>query len=199
MRARTSGLVALLVGLAVIWSTPTTARPPSPLLAVPDAEFHAVPTPNGPAETLFLPTPSPSPTPRPTVTPAPTPRPTPKPRPTTVPVPTGHAITGWATYYCCTAHYGDGLYAAAGPALRAALGGDPAFRHRYVTLTFHAGTALTHVRVQLVDWCACRPKHAAERAIDLEPAAFAALAPLQTSAGRRAFLGRGVIWVSISW
>lgn len=75
------------------------------------------------------------------------------------------ALSGIASWYCCTAGYGDGLYAAAGPALRV---GN--WRGTVVTVSADG----VSVRVQLVDVCQCY----GARLIDLEPAAFARLAPL---------------------
>jgi hypothetical protein len=79
---------------------------------------------------------------------------------------------GTVSWYClpgrsaCTAGYpADGLYAAAGPALR---WGD--WRGRSLTLT--AGDR--SVRVTLIDWCACPDG----RLIDLYASAFRELAPL---------------------
>jgi hypothetical protein len=68
---------------------------------------------------------------------------------------TTHAISGRASYYCragvsiCTVHHPDGPgfddYAAAGPALRAAIGPDWRGRIVYVD----------GIRVKLIDWCEC--------------------------------------------
>jgi hypothetical protein len=76
------------------------------------------------------------------------------------------SVKGVASWYCCTAHYGDGLYAAAGRALRAFLG--PKWRGMRVRVC-----AASCIVVRLVDWMA-NPK----ALIDLEPAAFRLLAPL---------------------
>jgi hypothetical protein len=68
---------------------------------------------------------------------------------------TTHAISGRASYYCragvsiCTVNHPDGAgfdaYAAAGPALRAAIGPDWRGRIVYVD----------GIRVKLIDWCKC--------------------------------------------
>lgn len=111
------------------------------------------------------------------------------------PVPTvtgaapGHSLTGTASWYClprsaCTRGYpATGLFAAAGPALRAALG--PNWRGRVVTARAN-GRA---VRVRLIDWCQCYAGTSRERAIDLYASAFRQLAPLS----------HGVIKVEVRW
>jgi rare lipoprotein A (peptidoglycan hydrolase) len=73
----------------------------------------------------------------------------------------------------------DGLYAAAGPALRAMLG--PKWRGRYVTVS--AG-ARRSIRVRINDWCGCP----GGRLIDLADEAFARLAALS----------RGLIRVTVA-
>jgi hypothetical protein len=78
-------------------------------------------------------------------------------------------IGGKATYY----DSGPGLYGAAGPLLREALGGDPAFRGQRVEVC-----ADECVTVQLVDWCACGDRAGVPTIIDLSRDAFARLAPL---------------------
>lgn len=111
---------------------------------------------------------APSPTPRPSR------RPATKPPATVVPsraassqslrVPTNRAtrmvsggLRGTASWYClvgrsaCTRGYAaSGLYAAAGPAIRAALGD---WRGRYVTVAAQGTRAA--VVIQLIDWCSC--------------------------------------------
>ena len=84
-------------------------------------------------------------------------------------------VRGTATWYClpgvspCTAGYPeDGKYAAAGPALRAALSD---WRGR--TITVSAGGRSVK-DVVLVDWCRCD----GGGLIDLYAGVFAALAPL---------------------
>jgi len=86
-----------------------------------------------------------------------------------VPAPTAtsaprHGLSGIATWYATGP---DGLYAAAGPALRQALG--PGWRGRSVTVC-----RSTCIRVKLVDWCAC----SGTRVVDLSDEAFRALGPL---------------------
>lgn len=96
----------------------------------------------------------------------------------------GGSLSGTATWYCspgrspCTRGYPGGLYAAAGPALRAALGD---WRGRQVTVSA-GGRSVT---VMLIDWCAC----GSGRVIDLYGEAFARLAPLS----------RGVLTVTLTW
>lgn len=84
------------------------------------------------------------------------------------------SVTGKATWYVW--HPGQ---AAAGPALRAALGKN--WRGAYV----RACTATRCVRVRLTDWCACP----GGRVIDLDVRAFATLAAPS----------RGVIRVKVRW
>lgn len=62
----------------------------------------------------------------------------------------------------------DGLYAAAGPALRRMLG--PKWRGRYVTVSAGGRS----IRVRLTDWCGCY----GSRLLDLSDEAFAGLAAL---------------------
>ena len=80
------------------------------------------------------------------------------------------ALTGRATWYA----YRSGQ-AAAGPALRTALG--KSWRGRTVTVNGQ--------RVTLTDWCAC----GGGRIIDLDSRTFAAIAPLS----------RGVVRVDVRW
>jgi len=90
--------------------------------------------------------------PQPVVTPKVVQRATPKP----IGAPrTSHSVRGVATWYCqpgvsrCTSGYpSTGAYAAAGPALRAALGH---WRGKVVWVN--------GIRVTLVDWCACSGAH----------------------------------------
>jgi hypothetical protein len=81
---------------------------------------------------------------------------------------TTHAISGRASYYCragvsvCTVNHPDGggfdAYAAAGPALRAAIGPDWRGRIVYVD----------GIRVKLIDWCQCYGgKTGVEKLLDL--------------------------------
>lgn len=85
---------------------------------------------------------------------------------------TSHVLRGPASWYCnrspsrgpvspCHDAYGDSAgfdaYAAAGPALRAAIGGD--WRGRVVSVD--------GLRVRLVDWCQCYEGQANEKVIDL--------------------------------
>jgi hypothetical protein len=76
-------------------------------------------------------------------------------------------VGGWATYYAY--HKGQ---AAAGPALRRALGAG----WRGMTVTVWNGAR--HVTVRLTDWCACGPRHGVPTIIDLDTRDFDDLAPL---------------------
>jgi rare lipoprotein A (peptidoglycan hydrolase) len=123
--------------------------------------------------------------------PTPTPRTSPRQSPaaslrgasmTPAPV-VGTPVAGVATWYCkpgrsaCTRnHPADGLFAAAGPALRV---GD--WRGRLVTVTAGGRS----VEVRLVDTCGCP----GNRVIDLYASAFERL-------GR---LSKGVLEVTVSW
>lgn len=80
-------------------------------------------------------------------------------------------IGGKATWY----DDGPGLYGAAGPDLREAMGGDPAFRGQAVQVC-----AESCVIVVLRDWCACSDRNGVPTIIDLSPDAFRRLAPLST-------------------
>jgi len=179
----------VLVGLAgiislVVMATGVTGQEPTPIIPISSTAFReveaATPTPlPSPTPTLAptpTPTPQSTPTPTPTVAPKPTPRPTP--RPTKKPAlprasSTGHSASGVPTYYCragvsrCTRGYPDragvaDYYAAAGPSLRV---GN--WRGRVVTVWANG----RHLRVKLVDFCACGGSHF----IDLYWDAFKAL------------------------
>ena len=77
------------------------------------------------------------------------------------------SISGLASWYCragvsaCTYGYPDGsgfnAYAAAGPALRAAIGPD--WRGRVITVD--------GIRVKLIDWCQCYQGEPHEKLLDL--------------------------------
>jgi hypothetical protein len=91
-----------------------------------------------------------------------------------------HVRSGTASWYCghgspCTRGYPDGLYAAAGPALR-----QGRWRGRTVTVALGA----RRVRVTLIDWCACP-----SRLLDLYSSAFE----------RLALLSHGLVNVGVSW
>jgi hypothetical protein len=91
---------------------------------------------------------------------------------------TGHSISGLASYYCragvspCVKGYPDtrgfDAYAAAGPALRIAMGGGAAvtapdpWRGKVVRV---CGDFC--VRVKLIDWCQCHWRTSIEKLIDL--------------------------------
>jgi len=87
---------------------------------------------------------------------------------------TSHVLRGTASWYCnndgsraqtsaCHHRYPDtggfDAYAAAGPMLRAALGGGERWRGRVVLVD--------GIRVKLVDWCQCYKGQANEKVIDL--------------------------------
>lgn len=65
------------------------------------------------------------------------------------------------------------FYAAAGPALRAALGGY-AYRETYEVKITNLDTGLS-ATAWVVDWCQCSEGRPTEKAVDLSPALFKAL------------------------
>lgn len=102
--------------------------------------------------------------------------------PVAVPLPdTSSDVRGWATWYDAPSKQD----AAAGPALRRALGRD--WRGSWVRVSRIAGGEVRTVVVVLSDWCACGPRHGSPTVIDLDDRAFDALGSL----------GEGVIRVSI--
>lgn len=156
--------VSVAAGLEPIQSSP-----------IPDSAFERVVVP----VTSTWPLADPSPTPdlevlrEPSISTPPPERPQPA-LPVTSPIvvstapKTTHAISGRASYYCragvsiCTVNHPDGggfdAYAAAGPALRAAIGPDWRGRIVYVD----------GIRVKLIDWCQCYGgKTGVEKLLDL--------------------------------
>lgn len=105
----------------------------------------------------------------------------------------GQRVAGRASWYClhgvsaCVAGRGGGLYAAAGPKLRVAMGGGAAvtapqpWRGRSVTVCITGTTRC--VRVRLIDWCQCSWKKPGEKVIDLYGDAMRVLAPNFRSLG----------------
>ena len=89
------------------------------------------------------------------------------PIPATSAITTSRTISGVASWYCragwspCTTTHPDGAgfdaYAAAGPALRAAIGPD--WRGTIVTVD--------GLRVKLIDWCQCYRGQPSEKLLDL--------------------------------
>lgn len=165
---------AILAALLYLLSTPTaTGHVPSAFRPIPPDAFQ--PVWNAPSASLA-----------PTVVPTATPGPTPRPKPSaTPPLRASHLLIGLATWYCLpgvsacmAAHPTGGMYAAAGPALRAALG--PHWRGRVVTV---CGSKC--VQVTLADWCSCGGGHT----IDLYADAFRQIASLS----------QGVVGVVIRW
>lgn len=164
--------IAVTLTLVAVLAPPdeaalTPERPPS--VAVPAA---TVPV------SVVAPTETPSPTPLPTRARTPSPKPTPAATPTKTPRPR-HYLAGLATWY----NDGPGYYAAAGPALRRAIG--PGWRDRIVTVCVRR--CITGVR--LSDWCACGKRNGRNTVLDLSLFTFARLGPP----------GRGVMEVTVSW
>lgn len=88
-------------------------------------------------------------------------------------------LRGWATVDEGQARG----HAAAGPALRRALGGDPAFRGEAVTVV----KGKQRIVVRLTDWCACGKRHDEQTLIDLNPSDY------RTLTGR----DPGIAWVRV--
>lgn len=159
--------------LALVMAGITTGRSPSPPGPEPswrpvEATETAVSASAGPVPVLVDPWPLTTRAPRsqPRIA-----QPTPLvvPRGTAAPAPevAGRSISGTASWYCragrsvCTTGYPDGpgfdAFAAAGPALRRALGPDWRGRIVYVD----------GIRVKIVDWCQCSKGLAREKLLDL--------------------------------
>lgn len=133
------------------------------------------------------PVPASTPTPRAVEAPRPTPRPEVTTRPHRVVVAprrspkkvlpvSGTSISGLASWYCqpsrsiCTSGYSSsGMYAAAGPKLRAAIGRS--WRGRRIVVCNHT----TCRNLTLIDWCQCHRGTSIEKVIDLYHAAWTSL------------------------
>lgn len=148
-------IIAVIILITVLFPPPARSVAPYVYTPVPSIAFTPIPEP---VRSRIAPEPA-SPSPQPVV---PT-RPTPGPAGTGRAPVAGSALSGIATWYA----WRPGQ-AAAGPALRAALG--PGWRGRSVLVTAGARS----VRVVLTDWCACP----GGRVIDLDSRSFAVLAPL---------------------
>lgn len=112
-------------------------------------------------------------------------KPTPKPKPATdsgggggTTRRAGRSVSGLASWYCrpgvsiCTSGYpASGKYAAAGPSLRAAFGGE-SWRGKSVTVCA-GGTCISGVR--LIDWCQCYRNEPHEKVLDLYYSVFSRL------------------------
>jgi hypothetical protein len=103
----------------------------------------------------------------------------------------GRTLSGVSSWYClagrsvCTRGYpASGLYAAAGPRLRSALG--PGWRGTAVTIAANGLSA----RVKLIDVCQCYDGMVKERVIDLYASVWAALGVP---------LSRGLVKVTVAW
>lgn len=169
-------IAALTLGVIVATcAAPADGRPqsvykpregPWRTVVVPDATLRPTPT----ATAILAPR-----------TPFPTRAPIQQPRQTAVAEPKEPRLAGIASWYCragrsaCHRQYPDtagfDAYAAAGPALRSALGD---WRGQTVTVTASG----VSVRVRLVDWCQCGKGTRGERLIDLYADPFSRLAPL---------------------
>lgn len=97
--------------------------------------------------------------------------------PVTDPPTLGASLRGTATWYDAPSR----TDAAAGPALRRALGSG--WRGSWVRVSSGGAS----VAVRLTDWCACGPRNGTPTVIDLDDRAFRVLAPLS----------RGVIRVAV--
>lgn len=201
MRLKETAAIAVAILLLPILAAHASAQRPSGFEPIPEYEFIPVPVVEDTmAEAAIIPEVTARPEPQViidtfNIPPRPTARPAvvqPTPRSITVFVPpkgqtaTGpsgrHRISGKASYYCgngsrCPKGYGPGYSgAAAGPALRIAMGGAASstapqpWRGKTVTVC-KTGTS-TCVRVTLVDWCQCYWKQSHEKVIDLFYAPF---------------------------
>lgn len=161
-------LCALILALAIVLlaTLPAQGIAPSPYRALPTSAFST-----WPIDPLVRPI-RVEPSPR---WQAPSPAPTTRAR-VTVRAP-GASLTGQATWWDS---WGHGLYAAAGPRLRSAMG--PGYLHRYVT----ACSRGVCVRMRLITSCACSPD---TRLIDLSLDAFS----------RFAAPGLGIIPIVVTW
>jgi hypothetical protein len=151
-------LVGLLLATTVVRAsgTPRPAHGPQPAPPVGEGHEGVVPPP---IVRELAPAP-------PSVGPSPTPSPTATRSAGDGAAPDRRTLRGYATWYRTA-----GLVAAAGPALRRALGRG--WRGQRVTVC-----AERCVRVTLADWCACGPRHGRPTLLDLSDDAFARLAPL---------------------
>jgi hypothetical protein len=172
-QSRLSAVAALVVtGTLALAATAANGLEPSPIRPVPDAAFVPVVLDRGGIEHVSPPVPlnlRPLADTQPPAEPAERPQPAlPAPTPIVKDVAppasrTGHSISGRASWYCnsddpslpysiCHNAYPDGpgfdAYAAAGPALRAAIGSG--WRGTVVTVCGRRCVA-----VKLVDWCKC--------------------------------------------
>lgn len=184
LMAGSIGLAGLLLfGLAECASDGTSGVPPSGLRPI-ESWSPVVPrnAPQRPFRLWVTPEPALLPTARPVASRPPVTRKVPKPVIAPQPrthrekgdeKPLAHRLSGQASWYCragrsiCHYRYPDtpgfDAYAAAGPALRRAIG--PGWRGSVVTVN--------GIRVRLVDWCQCYRGLRHEKAIDLYYDVFA--------------------------
>lgn len=170
---------AILAGLAILVAGLGLVEPPEAVSRVvseprSDYAFRAIVVPS-PTPTAGTPRPSAAPVPAGSGAPVSVTRPAIRQAPKSEVLPPRRGLSGQATWY----RWRPGE-AAAGPALRAALG--PNWRGTEVTVTANGSS----VRVRLTDWCACHPT---SRLLDLDARAFSALGPLS----------RGVLRVTVGW
>ena len=181
----TAGVVLLIIALISLSASTAVGRSPVPTAPSPYVASlrgpHLETAPDSPPATPVAVAPTAAPLDVRTPLPQPTPRSLPRATPPVVA--SGHSVTGVATWYCLpgvspcmVAHPYPCLCAAAGPLLRAALGGSDhcrpgpgCWRDRVVTVW--NGSA--HVTVTLYDWCQCPGGHI----IDLYGNAMAAIDP----------------------
>lgn len=186
-------LLGLIVGagLALAWPSRAGATSPSVWVGVPSfvpvprsaqatstAVPAWVPAASGTPELSRTPVPSASPSPTRT-RPAATVKP-PTAQPSVTPSFGKHRTSGLATWF----DDGPGLYAAAGPSLRRAIGSH--WRGTIVTVCSRSRCV---DGVILSDFCACGPRHGKPTALDLSLFTFS----------RFTAPGRGVIEVIVSW
>ena len=180
-RRRLAFVLGLVAGLLLGAILAPRAASVQPHAILPLNEWQPIPSPAASAD--------PSPTPTTAYVSLPSPVIGVAPRPTAVAKavaskpasPPAHRIAGQGSWYCsstspCTKGYPSGLYAAAGPALRAFLGSG--WRGSTVTICGKQSC----IRATLIDSCTCA------RLVDLYSMAFQQLAPLS----------RGVVSITVS-
>ena len=190
----------LIIGICIIFLLPivatTAARPPSEFTPV-EAQFKPVEVPPAVAgnfTVLVTPPPSIDPVVYESIATPPQPKAikrtqpeakaesVAKPKPKSkggvgTPTSTGRSVSGLASWYCrpgvsiCTNGYpASGAYAAAGPSLRAAFGGES---WRGKTVNVCSGSKC--IAVKLIDWCQCYKGESHEKVLDLYYSVFSRL------------------------
>lgn len=199
-RGRIAAILALvaLAALVVYLANPSSieSSATTPFRILPPEAFALVPVPTDvldqPRPDFRTPTPSPAKRPAQRQRFGVESRVSPLPQPSVSPVhsASGGVLSGTATWYClpgisvCPYFMRGGLGAAAGPALRNAIGPD--WRGKIVETCLSNSPSIC-VAVKLVDWCACGADHV----IDLFADAMRVIDP--------GFRSNGGAQVTISW